>query len=135
MLRGVVAQRLLPRVDGGRVAVVELMITNARIADLIREEQPEEITDAIGEGEYFGMQTFQRALIDAVIAGDVEGEVAANAASSRHDFLVALERELKHQAAGATDTTGPMEGTEDPAALEPEVAKPAGLRIAPAAVS
>ena len=118
VLRGVVAQRLLPSVHGGRVAVVELMITNARIADLIREGKPEEITDAIGEGEYFGMQTFQRALIDAVIAGDVEAEVAANAASSRHDFLVSLERELKHQAAGAGHDDL-MEGTEDPAPSSP----------------
>ena len=37
VLRGVVSQRLLPRVDGGRVAAVEVMVTNARIADLIRE--------------------------------------------------------------------------------------------------
>src|SRR5262245_28872406 len=47
VLRGVVAQRLLPSLHGGRVAVVELMITNSRIADLIREGKPEEITDAI----------------------------------------------------------------------------------------
>ena len=39
---------------------------NARIADLIREGRPDEITDAIGEGEYFGMQTFEQALIDRV---------------------------------------------------------------------
>ena len=65
VLRGVISQRLLPRVGGGRVAVVEAMVVNARIADLIREGRPDEITDAIAEGEYFGMQTFEQALIDA----------------------------------------------------------------------
>ena len=37
VLRGVISQRLLPRVDGGRVPAVEVMVMNARIADLVRE--------------------------------------------------------------------------------------------------
>ena len=51
VLRGVISQRLLPRHGGGRVAAVEVMVTNARIADLIREERTDEISDAIAEGE------------------------------------------------------------------------------------
>ena len=58
VLRGVISQRLLPRIGGGRVAAVEVMVNNARIADLIREDKPEEIPDAIAEGEFFEMQTF-----------------------------------------------------------------------------
>ena len=50
VLRGVISQRLLPRRDGGRVAAVEVMVTNARIADLIREERSNEISDAVAEG-------------------------------------------------------------------------------------
>jgi twitching motility protein PilT len=100
VLRGVVSQRLLPRAAGGRVAAVEVMITNARIADLIRENRADEVVDAIGEGDFFGMQTFQQALIELVTRGDVDRETAANAAGSRHDFLVALERALKRQALG-----------------------------------
>ena len=64
VLRGVISQRLLPRVGGGRVAAVEVMVTNARIADLIREERTDEISDAVAEGSFFEMQTFQQALID-----------------------------------------------------------------------
>ena len=69
VLRGVVSQRLLPRVGGGRVAAVEVMVTNARITDLIREERTEEIPDAVAEGGFFEMQTFQQALIEHVLAG------------------------------------------------------------------
>ena len=58
-LRGVVSQRLLPRADGGRVPSVEVMVTNARIQDLIREDRTDEITDAIQAGEYFEMQTLR----------------------------------------------------------------------------
>jgi len=99
VLRGVASQRLLPRVDGGRIAAVEVMVTNTRIADLIRENQPEAITDAIEEGSFFDMQSFTKALIDLVVSGKVDQEVAANAATNRHDFLVTLERALKQQKA------------------------------------
>ncbi len=95
-LRGIVSQRLLPRNDGGRVPAVEVMVTNARIQDLIRENRPDEITDAIDAGEFFQMQTFSQSLIALVIRGEVNREVAANAATSRHDFLVALEQAEKN---------------------------------------
>jgi twitching motility protein PilT len=99
VLRGVISQRLLPRVDGGRVAAVEVMVTNARIADLIREARPDEIHDAIAEGEFFDMQTFSQALIHLVVSGEIDRDIAANAATNRHDFLVALERAEKQKIA------------------------------------
>jgi twitching motility protein PilT len=94
-LRGVVSQRLLPRADRGRVPAVEVMVSNARIQDLIRENRPDEITDAVAAGEFYEMQTFSQALIDLVLGGDVDRETAANAATNRHDFLVALEQAEK----------------------------------------
>jgi twitching motility protein PilT len=107
VLRGVISQRLIPRVDGGRVAAVEVMINNARIADLIREARPEEIHDAIEEGGFFEMQTFSKALIDLVVAGEVDRDLAANASSNRHDFLVTLERALKQQVADRREAEEP----------------------------
>jgi twitching motility protein PilT len=101
VLKGVVSQRLLPKVTGGRVAAVEVMITNSRIADLIRENRTDEIPEAIEEGSFFQMQTFAQALIQLVLAGDVDREVAANAASNRHDFLISLEQALKARSADA----------------------------------
>jgi twitching motility protein PilT len=126
VLRGVISQRLLPRAGGGRVAVVEVMVNNARIADLIREGKPEEIGDAIAEGDFFGMQTFQQALISKVLEGAIESEAAADASSNKHDFLVALERELKIQAvAEGVEQDPDPEPQPDP---EPEPAP--GLRLA-----
>ncbi len=97
VLKGVVSQRLLPRVDGGRIAAVEVMVMNSRIADLIRENQTETIPEAIEDGEFFDMQSFTQALIEHVLAGRVDREVAANAATNRHDFLVSLEQAIKRQ--------------------------------------
>ena len=130
VLRGVISQRLLPKPDGGRVAAVEVMITNARVADLIRENKSEEISDAIAEGAFFDMQTFTQALIHLVLAGHIDREVAANASTNRHDFLVSLEYELKRQAA-AQETGARDQGEESPAeGASGEDELPPVLRIA-----
>ena len=130
VLRGVISQRLLPKVDGGRIAAVEVMVTNNRIADLIRENRADEIGDAIEEGSFFDMQTFSRALIDLVLAGLVDREVAANASSNRHDFMVALEHELKRRAADERAVVEAAERAEESQKIDsfPElrVARPAG---------
>ncbi len=102
------------------------MVVNARIAELIREGHPEEITDAIAEGEYFGMQTFEQALISRVMSGDLERDVAADAASNRHDFIVALERVRKHRAAAEAAEHEPDEGPSPPRrSRSPRLARPA----------
>ena len=71
------------------------MVSNARIAELIRERRADEIPDAIDDGEFFDMQTFSKALIGLVLDGLVDREVAANAATNRHDFEIALDRAEK----------------------------------------
>jgi twitching motility protein PilT len=120
VLRGVISQRLVPRTDGGRVAAVEVMVANRRIADLIRENQPDLIPDAIAEGEFFQMKTRTDALIELVLSGDVDREVAAAAAPNHHDFVIALERALKEQAAAGDPKTtdeDPLYADEAPPAL------------------
>jgi twitching motility protein PilT len=141
VLRGVVSQRLLPKVDGGRVAAVEVMVMNARIADLIREGRADEITDAVAEGEFFQMQTFTQALIEHVLSGKVDAEVAANAATNRHDFLVSLEQASKRQRAdqAAAEAAAAAAAAAEAQAAAPQETQPLaqseegfGLRVAPA---
>jgi len=135
VLRGVISQRLLPRIDGGRVAAVEVMVNNTRIADLIRENKPEAIDDAVEEGSFFDMQTFTQSLIELVVDGVVDQETAANAATNRHDFLVMVERALKQQradirAAEPPPEESPQQPEEVVQPPEPEVPT---LRLANAA--
>jgi twitching motility protein PilT len=131
VLRGVISQRLLPRAGGGRVAAVEVMVMNSRIADLIREGRTDEITDAVAEGEFHHMQTFSQALIGHVLAGNVDREVAANAATNRHDFLVLLEQAEKRaradRAAAEAETAAEAPVAVTPLAPTPE---PSPLRLA-----
>jgi twitching motility protein PilT len=136
VLRGVVSQRLLPRIDGGRVAAVEVMVNNVRIADLIRENKPEAIDDAIEEGAFFDMQTFTESLITLVVDGVVDQETAANAATNRHDFLVTLERALKQQRAdikAAHKDEEPPPAPEEPKEEQAPKLEVPQLRLAQAA--
>jgi twitching motility protein PilT len=98
-LRGAVSQRLVPRVDGngrsdaptGRVAVCEVMVVTGRVQDLILNPQETgRVTEVISEGEYYGMQTFDQALLKHVVAGDISEEIAFEVASSAHDFKLML---------------------------------------------
>ena len=124
VLCGVVSQRLLPRIGGGRVAAVEVMVTNTRIADLIREDEAEGIPEAIAEGQFFNMQTFTQALIDHVLVGNVSADVAGNAATNRHDFLVSLERALKQQEADARKVAAEAAAADADAAANAEAPPP-----------
>jgi twitching motility protein PilT len=122
VLRGVVSQRLLPRIGGGRIAAVEVMVANDRIAELIRENKAEEIPAAIADGAYYDMQTLAAALIQLVLDGLVDREVAANAAPNRHDFLLALDHAEKLGHAQAMMPTMGDLAEAGPAEPEPEPA-------------
>ena len=94
-LRGVVGQRLMPRKGGeGRVAVCEVMVVTGRVQDLIlNPNETGRITEVISEGEYYGMQTFDQALLKHVMAGTVDVKDAMDVASSPHDFKLMLDAE------------------------------------------
>jgi twitching motility protein PilT len=53
---GVVAQTLLPKIGGGRVAAYEILVVTPGIANLIRENKTFRINSAIQTGSKFGMQ-------------------------------------------------------------------------------
>ncbi|HEU5245214.1 MAG TPA: hypothetical protein VFU33_12495, partial [Gaiellaceae bacterium] len=75
----------------------------------------------IAEGDFFQMQTFSKALIQLVLDGKVDREIAANASSNRHDFLIALERALKEQAVQVQlDSVPDPEEESEPEQVEEE---------------
>ena len=133
VLRGVVSQRLLPKVGGGRLAAVEVMVNTARISDLIREpEKTEGITDAIEEGSFHHMQSFAQHLVELVVAEQVEFEVAAAAATNRHDFEIAVERALRNKRVAderSADDRRRVDMGEGPV-QESEEEEPLALRLA-----
>ena len=91
-LMGIVSQRLVPRGDEkGRVPAVEVLIATGRVYDRIVDPSATvEIHDVIAEGEYYGMQTFDQALVKLVGGGLVTEEDARRASTNPHDFVLAL---------------------------------------------
>jgi twitching motility protein PilT len=94
-LKGVVTQRLLPRKDGrGRIPAVEVLVMNGRIRDLIlNPEQTHLIRDIVAESSFYGMQTFEQSLIGLYQAGLVDLDEASAAATTPHDFKIALRQQ------------------------------------------
>jgi len=90
-LAGVVSQRLVPGLGGGRVPVAEVLVATGRVKDLILSpEETGKITEAIAEGAYYGMQTFDQDLLGHVQAGRISEDVAYETATSPHDFKLML---------------------------------------------
>jgi twitching motility protein PilT len=98
VLKGIVSQRLLPKIDGkGRVPAVEVMITTARIRELLlKAEDLSQITDAIKEGQaQYGMQTFDQSLLQLYKDGLIAFEDAEKSATSPGDLRIA-KRQLDY---------------------------------------
>ncbi|MCX6372088.1 MAG: PilT/PilU family type 4a pilus ATPase [Actinobacteria bacterium] len=93
-LKAIVSQRLLTRADGaGRVPAIEIMITTNRIRDFIlNQDQGMLINDAIKEGDFYGMQTFDQALLHLYEEGLITLSDAAQAASNPHDFKLLVQQ-------------------------------------------
>ena len=85
-LRAVVAQTLLKRVGGGRVAAHEIMVGVPAIRNLIREDKVAQMYSSIQTGQGYGMQTLDQCLIDLVQKGVVTRQHARDKAANKTDF-------------------------------------------------
>jgi len=92
VLEGVISQRLIPTIDGGRAAAIEVLKKTARIEELIAENRDSEIPDALAEGkEIYGTQTFDQALLDLVDKGRITEEMALEHSSNPSDLKLKME--------------------------------------------
>jgi twitching motility protein PilT len=131
-LKGIISQRLVPTPDRrGRVAVCEVLRMTGRAKDMILDpEQTGRLREVIKEGEFYGMQTFDQALLHHLQAGRVSMEDAMRVATSPHDFklLVAAESRL---GTSMEDVGGGAESLSEPEP-EPEPREPIVVTTAPA---
>ena len=110
VLEGVVCQSLIPKAGGkGRALALEVMIPNAAIRNLIREDKVHQIYSSMQTGQVkFGMQTFNQSLAELVLKGEITQEVA-NGFSSNVDEL----RELVNRGVG-TVNMAPQQPAQTP---------------------
>jgi twitching motility protein PilT len=94
-LRGIVSQRLLERADGeGRVPAVEVLVNTGRVFDrIVDPDAPgDSLAEIVAAGEYYGMQTFDQALLHLHAAGTVGLREAMAAATNPSDLRVAMQQ-------------------------------------------
>lgn len=94
-LKAVVSQRLLPKIGGGLIAAVEVLISTPRIAELIFQGNISEIKEVMQKSSALGMQTFDQALFDLYESGQVTYKDALRAADSMNDLRLNIKLNSK----------------------------------------
>jgi len=108
VIQGVVSQRLIPTVDGGRRAAMEIMLRTPTIEKLIMENRDYEIRDAIEAGkDHYKSQSFDQAILDLYLDKVISKEQALENATSASD----LELKISGLSSGQI-TTVPKDGDE-----------------------
>ena len=94
VLEGILCQALLPRASGsGRAMVLEIMVPNAAIRNLIREDKIHQIYSAMQSGqEKYGMQTFNQALATAYFQKQITLESALLRSSNQDELQDMINR-------------------------------------------
>jgi twitching motility protein PilT len=116
-LRGIVAQRLLPRAGGrGRVPAVEVLVGNARVAQRIAEpDRLPELEEEMAQGDLYGMQTFDQSVVQLYRNGLITRNDAVAAAREPSEMRFAVDRsDFERQqapAAPAPPAVAPMSAT------------------------
>ena len=75
-LQGVIAQTLMPKIGGGRIAALEIMVTTAAVKNLIRDGKTFQLPSVIETNTTLGMQTLGQALLALLKAGKITAETA-----------------------------------------------------------
>lgn len=85
-LQAVIAQGLLKKIGGGRVAALEIMLCNSAIRNLIREDKVPQMYSSIQTGQGTGMQTLDQHLAELVNSNVILKEVALELAVNKSIF-------------------------------------------------
>ena len=89
-LRGIVSQRLVPRLSGGRVPAIEILLGTPRVRELLKKCAVEELKGAMAAGATEGMQTFDQSLYSLLQAGQISQEDALLAADSANELRLRM---------------------------------------------
>ena len=94
-LKAVISQRLIPKIGGGLIAAVEVLINTPRIAELIFHGKVNEIKQLMQNSSALGMQTFDQALFDLYENGLITYQDALRGADSMNDLRLNIKLNSK----------------------------------------
>lgn len=105
-LKGVVAQQLIPKVDGtGRIAAFEILLTTPSIQSAIKKGQVDLLKDYMAKGQNAGMQTFDQALFELYKAKQISYDDALRYSDSENEIRLMVKL-----LEGKNRDTGSLEG-------------------------
>ena len=89
-LVAIISQRLIPTLDGSRVAAVEVLLGTPRARDLVRKGEIHELKELMERSRNQGMQTFDAAVYDLWKAGRISQDEAMKAADSQNNVRLKM---------------------------------------------
>ena len=94
-IKGVVAQQLLPKMGGGRVAALEILFASPAIGNMVREGKTGQITSAIQTGVREGMIDMDTSIKKLFEEGKVSAQAAYDKAIDKESFKEVLASEKR----------------------------------------
>ncbi len=102
-LRGVIYQRLIPRIGGGLVGAYEIMLCNNAVKNLVREGKTRQLRNVVSTARAEGMQTLEANLSELIARGIISEESALSVSLHPREIVVSAERaphaDARHRAA------------------------------------
>ncbi|MDY0121947.1 MAG: PilT/PilU family type 4a pilus ATPase [Sulfurimonas sp.] len=118
VLQGVISQRLIPTVDGGRRAAMEILVRTPTIEKLIMENRDYEIRDAVEKGrDHYKSQSFDQHILDLYHEGVISKEKAKDYATSSSDMELRMSGltggKISENGANGTGAKGTTDSGDD----------------------
>ena len=115
-LRGIVAQQLVPTIDGkSRRAAIEIMLNTPLVADTIRKGNVHKIKEIMTSSTEHGKQTFDQALYSLYADGEISYENAIAHADSKNDLRLMIKMESNDQITELSTGIDSLSIEDDPA--------------------
>ncbi len=92
-LRAIISQRLIPALDGKRVAAFEILLDTPRMKDLLLKKEVETLKEVMSKGNQEGMQTFDQAIFNLYKSKMISYENALAHADSTNDLRLRIKTE------------------------------------------
>lgn len=121
-LQGVISQRLLPGIAGGRVAAYEVLVGTDAVRNLVREGKSRQLRNLLATGSTDGMQTIEMDLARLVSAGLVTMDVAKSISAYPDEIQIQVSTMRSQAQATATVASGQSasSGSAQPIAPQPK---------------
>jgi len=91
-LLGIVSQRLIPRLEGGRIPAVEVMIANSAVKNIIRENKIHQLDLVIETSSEKGMISFNKSLVELIQRREISVESAEMYSLNPSDLRMLFQR-------------------------------------------